>query len=100
MMMVVATHRATVASNWLEMPNSGQSELIPPSGSFTPCHRKYPHAATIKALVDRMLGYQLVRPSGFQTCAAASCSMKRATRVPEIGRASCRERGEIVVGGG
>ena len=36
MMMVVPTQRATVASNWFEMPNNGQSELIPPSGSSTP----------------------------------------------------------------
>ena len=26
------------------MPNSGHRELIPPSGSFTPCHRKNPQA--------------------------------------------------------
>ena len=38
--MVVATHSAMAASNWLEMPNSGHSELIPPSGSRTPCTRK------------------------------------------------------------
>ena len=38
--MVVATQSATVASNWLEMPNNGHSELIPPSGSSTPCTRK------------------------------------------------------------
>ena len=29
-----------------------------------------------------MLGYHDVRPSGFQTCPASSCSMKRPTRVP------------------
>src|SRR5438128_11786749 len=81
-MIVVATHNATVASNWLQMPNSGHSELIPPSGSFTPCHRKYPQAATISPLVNRMDGYQLVRPSGFHTCPNASCNMKRPTRVP------------------
>src|SRR3954469_7723384 len=45
MMIVVATQSATVASNWLAMPNSGQSELIPPSGSCTPSHKKNPHAA-------------------------------------------------------
>ena len=64
------------------MPNSGHSELIPPSGSFTPCHRKYPQAATISALVARIEGYQLVRPSGFHTWPSASCTMKRPTRVP------------------
>ncbi len=80
--MVVATHKATVASSWLEIPNSGHSELIPPSGSFTPCQRKYPHDPTISALVAKMLGYQLVRPSGFQMCPRPSWSMKRPTRVP------------------
>ena len=34
--MVVATHSAMAASNWLAMPNSGHSELMPPSGSRTP----------------------------------------------------------------
>ena len=33
---VVATHSAIAANNWLAIPNSGQSELIPPSGSRTP----------------------------------------------------------------
>ena len=33
---VVATHSATAASSWLAMPNSGHSELMPPSGSITP----------------------------------------------------------------
>ncbi len=33
---VVATHRAIALSNWFAMPNSGHSELIPPSGSSTP----------------------------------------------------------------
>src|SRR5580704_11987816 len=81
-MIVVATHRATIASSWLAIPNSGHNELIPPSGSFTPCQRKYPHAPTISALVARIDGYQLVLPSGLYTCASASCTMKRATRVP------------------
>src|SRR5271156_6987690 len=62
------------------MPNSGHNELIPPSGSFTPCHRKYPQAPTISALVARIDGYQLVRPKGLYTCQSASCNMNRATR--------------------
>jgi len=33
---VVATHSAIAASNWFAMPNSGHSELMPPSGSITP----------------------------------------------------------------
>src|SRR6185436_1680850 len=36
MMMVVLTHSAMAASSWFAMPNSGQSELMPPSGSITP----------------------------------------------------------------
>ena len=81
-MIVVATHSATVARSWFEIPNSGHKELIPPSGSFTPCQRKYPHAATIRPLVPRIDGYQLVRPNGFHTWPRASCTMNRPTRVP------------------
>ena len=33
---VVADGRATAASSWLAMPNSGHSWLMPPSGSVTP----------------------------------------------------------------
>src|SRR5262250_1566987 len=40
MKMVVATTRATAASSWMAMPNSGHSELMPPSGSTTPWYRK------------------------------------------------------------
>src|SRR5439155_1112782 len=36
MRIVVPTHNATAASSWFEIPNSGHSELIPPSGSTTP----------------------------------------------------------------
>jgi hypothetical protein len=37
---VVATVRATAASSWFAIPNSGKSWLIPPSGSVAPVHRK------------------------------------------------------------
>ena len=33
---VVASASAVEASSWFAMPNSGQSELMPPSGSTTP----------------------------------------------------------------
>ncbi len=56
MMMVVATQSATIASNWFAIPKSGHSELIPPSGSRTPCQRKAPQAPTVRPLVIRMLG--------------------------------------------
>src|SRR5579864_4639974 len=82
MMIEVATHSATAASNWFAIPNSGHSELIPPSGSRTPCQRKYPQSATMRPLVANTDGYQLVRPSGFHAWPSASCSMKRPTRVP------------------
>ena len=35
-MTVVARQRAMAARSWLAMPKSGQSELMPPSGSRTP----------------------------------------------------------------
>src|ERR1035441_10361174 len=79
---VVQTHSATVASNWFEIPKSGQRLLIPPNGSVTPWYKKYPHAATISALERMMLGYQPVRPNGFQKWPKTSCNMKRPTRVP------------------
>src|SRR5947207_801762 len=61
--MVVATQSAIPASNWLEIPNSGHSELMPPNGSRTPCTRKYPHPPTTAADVSKTPGIQLVRPS-------------------------------------
>src|ERR1019366_8771493 len=64
------------------MPNRGHSELIPPSGSRTPCTRKYPHAPTIAAEVAITPGIQLVRPSGADTFPSRSWSMNRPTRVP------------------
>src|SRR5215208_4429066 len=62
MMSVVPTHRATDARSWLLIPKSGQSELIPPSGSSTPCTRKYPQPATISPEASTVLGYQDVLP--------------------------------------
>ena len=50
---VVARQSAMAASIWLAMPNSGQSELMPPSGSRTPWIRKYPQPATISTLATR-----------------------------------------------
>src|SRR5579862_218685 len=35
-MTVTARHKAIAASIWFAIPNKGQSELIPPSGSRTP----------------------------------------------------------------
>ena len=67
-MMVVARHSAMAASIWLAMPNSGQSELMPPSGSRTPWIRKYPQPATINPLATRFARRLRVSPSGFQRC--------------------------------
>src|SRR5581483_286476 len=72
MRIVVTTHNATVARSWLEIPNRGHSELMPPSGSLTPCQRNQPQAPTISPLVSRIEGYQLVRPMGFQMWLRAS----------------------------
>ena len=36
----IATESATAAKSWLLIPNSGQSELMPPNGSSTPWIRK------------------------------------------------------------
>src|SRR5207249_6795203 len=43
---VVPRQSATTDSNWLARPKSGQSELIPPSGSMTPTYKNQPQAAT------------------------------------------------------
>src|SRR4030095_5075561 len=63
MMTVVPTVSAIAARSWLLMPNIGQSELIPPSGSRTPCTRKYPQPPTTSAEARLLLGYPEVRPS-------------------------------------
>src|SRR5467141_1456319 len=82
MRIVVPTHSATAASSWFEIPNSGHSELIPPSGSTTPWYRKYPHPATITALDVITLGYHDVSANRGHTWPTISCSMNRPTRVP------------------
>src|SRR3990172_8124693 len=82
MISVVPTDSATAASSWLLMPNNGQSELIPPSGSVTPCNRNQPHAATTAAEAISVEGYQDVRRIGAQTYPANSWNMNRPTRVP------------------
>ena len=46
----VTTVSAMAASSWLAMPNSGNSVLMPPSGSVTPISRMPPHAATTMML--------------------------------------------------
>src|SRR6185503_20338162 len=82
MITVVPTVSAMQASSWLLMPNIGHRELIPPSGSSTPCTRKYPHPPAIIALARTTLGYHDSSPNGFHTCPPSSCSMNRPTRVP------------------
>ena len=81
----VTTVSAIAASSWLAMPNSGNSVLIPPSGSVTPISRMLPHAATTITLQiqapTRQLGLRS-RRSGPPRLASPSESMKRATRVP------------------
>src|SRR5260221_14400382 len=77
MMMVVATHKATVAKSWFEIPNSGHNELMPPSGSRTPCQRKYPHMPTMSALVLKILLYDPRSAIGLMKLPNPSCSMNR-----------------------
>src|SRR5450759_4273304 len=55
---------------------------MPPSGSFTPTYRKYPHSATTTALADQEAGFQEMLAYLGQTLPIVSCSMKRPTRVP------------------
>ena len=81
----VTTVSAIAASSWLAMPNSGNSVLIPPSGSVTPISRMDPHAATTMMLHAQAPTRQLglcSRFSGPPRLASPSDSMNRATRVP------------------
>src|SRR5450759_3532983 len=55
---------------------------MPPSGSFTPTYRKYPHNPTTAALADQEAGFQEMSPYLGQKLPIVSCSMKRPTRVP------------------
>ena len=67
------------------MPNSGNSVLMPPSGSVTPISRMLPHAAATARLQIHTPGRQLglrSLASGPPRLPSASESMKRATRVP------------------
>ena len=61
----VTTVSAIAASSWLAMPNSGNSVLMPPSGSVTPISRMPPHAATTTRLQiqapTRQLGFRSLR---------------------------------------
>ena len=81
----VTTVSAIAASSWLAMPNSGNSVLMPPSGSVTPINRMLPHAATTARLQihtpGRQLGFRSL-VSGPPRLPSASESMKRATLVP------------------
>ncbi|CNH53754.1 Uncharacterised protein [Mycobacterium tuberculosis] len=81
----VMTVSAIAASSWLAIPNSGNSVLMPPSGSVTPISRMLPHAATTTRLQAHAPGRQLgfcSLASGPPRLPKASESMKRATRVP------------------
>ncbi|CFS02184.1 Uncharacterised protein [Mycobacterium tuberculosis] len=81
----VMTVSAIPASNWLAMPNSGNSVLMPPSGSVTPSSRMLPHAATTTKLQahapGRQLGFCSLRSTP-PKLPSASEIMKRAALVP------------------
>ncbi len=81
---VKTRHRAMQASSWLAMPKSGNSVLMPPSGSVTPMTRIEPQPMTTIAeqtqaptRQDGSLNFP--RPGMLPI---ASENMKRATRVP------------------
>ena len=86
----VTTVSAIAASNWLAMPNSGNSVLMPPSGSVTPISRMAPHAATTTTLQIHAPD----PPAGILELA------QRATEVAErVGQHEPRDPGAGVDGG-
>ena len=64
------------------MPNSGNSVLMPPSGSVTPMISTAPHAATMMAVQTHAPTRHEVSLKRGTTLPRESCSMNRATRVP------------------
>ncbi len=70
------------ASSWLAMPNSGNSVLMPPSGSVTPISSTAPQAPTMTAVQSQAPGRQECSLNFGTKLPIESCSMKRATRVP------------------
>src|ERR1035437_10119048 len=64
------------------MPKSGNSVLMPPSGSVTPMIITAPHARTMIAVVDQAPGRHEVSLNLGKKFPRLSCSMKRDTRVP------------------
>ena len=81
---VNTTVSAMAASNWLAMPNSGKSVLMPPSGSVTPMIRMAPQASTTSSeqvqAPTRQDGSRNLRAPGMLPI--ESDSMNRATLVP------------------
>ena len=64
------------------MPNSGNSVLMPPSGSVTPMISTAPHAATMMAVQTHAPTRHEVSLKRGTTLPRESWSMNRATRVP------------------
>ena len=79
---VVPSTSATDASNWFAIPNNGHNELMPPSGSRTPCTRNQPQAPTTSPDARTLGPVARVSPRRGDTCPRKSCNRYRPTRVP------------------
>src|SRR5207253_7744404 len=79
---VVHRQSAITESSWFASPKSGQSVLMPPSGSTTPSYKNQPHAATSRTLEKKFAVHERVFPSGRHTFPNKSCNKNRPTRVP------------------
>ena len=86
----VTTVSAIAASSWLAIPNSGNSVLMPPSGSVTPISRMLPHAATTARLQIHTPGRQL----GFRSLASGPPEVAQ-----RVGEHEARDPGAGVDGG-
>ena len=82
MIIVVPTQSAIAASSWLLMPNSGQSELMPPSGSMTPWYQEIAPAGDDQRGGQHDAGIPGGAAERRPDVAGRSCSMNRPTRVP------------------
>ncbi|MDT4861044.1 hypothetical protein FQZ97_956340 [compost metagenome] len=80
--MAMQTDSAMAASSWLAMPNSGNSVLMPPSGSVTPISSTAPQAPTMMAVQSQAPGRHECSLNLGMKLPMESCSIKRATRVP------------------
>src|SRR5207253_9791606 len=81
---VVHRQSAITESSWFASPKSGQSVLMPPSGSTTPSYKNQPHAATSRTLEKKFAVHDRVFPSGRHTIHNKTSTKNRPTRLPAI----------------